>query len=185
MFLFLWPSFNGPNLSLLGILAALIAASVYAVLLPGYFRQLQTPRPHNNERLLNEVLSNHQLIYLPFYLTLKRFVPIDPGDDWIGDMLTTLIILTLIFAAYGLFKLFTQDRILSRIHDSCTGPECETALSRATKWRLYGLNLLLSILSLAIAISLAVSPVIKGPRMAPKGSAPTADSVPTLESTPK
>jgi hypothetical protein len=126
---FSWPIASPQNITCVGILVALIGSAVFAVLLPGWLRQMQMPRSHNNERLVNECFASYQLVYIAFYPTLIGLARPDTEHEYITQFMIGFIFLALIFAGYGFYKVYDQERTLRRLH-ACKGNLPETEVRR-------------------------------------------------------
>jgi hypothetical protein len=80
-------------------------------------------------------------------------------------------------------SLITSSAINLTIPHQCIGSDCDQPLDKSTKTKLYGLNLTLSLISLGIALTLSLSPMITGRQM--MMSSPSVNPGPQLAATPQ
>ena len=72
-------------------LLAGILFAVLGVLFPNWFKELSTPRPHNEIKLLNECLARHQFAYFAFFFALTIGATFDPNYRWVRNVGWTAI----------------------------------------------------------------------------------------------
>jgi hypothetical protein len=142
-----------------------ILFAVLGVLFPNWFKELSTPRPHNEIKLFNECLARHQFAYFSYFFALTIGATFDPNYPWVRNVGWVAIGLSLGFYGYGLFCSAIQDRRISKYHkQACTSStECDLALSKKFAFKLCRLNVIFAVLSWIIAIgaTLLVRPTSK------------------------
>lgn len=132
-----------------------VTFSVLGVLFPNRYKQLANPRAHNGVKLLNECLARHQLAYFAYFFALAIAARFNPEHDWVKSLTQSLVVLSLIFYAEGVYSSTVQDRSIAGNHDCPNDITCTTNLPTLFCVKLYSLNVLFAIVSLAAGLWVA------------------------------
>src|SRR5260370_12720017 len=78
-------------------LATSISFAFLGLLVPNLYNQLKTPRPHNQEKFVNEFLARHQLTYTTFVAAIALAGDFKSGFDWLRKLFALALALTFAF----------------------------------------------------------------------------------------
>jgi hypothetical protein len=133
--------------------------SILGVITPNFYKQSRLARPHNKEKLVNECLASHQLVYVSYYFTMLLLTN-HKFNEVIERMISGLMILSIIFFIAGHYMASHQDQKLKRYHVCASRNNCNVDLPMKTQWKVYGANLILAIISFTAAILCALNPAL-------------------------
>jgi len=139
--------------------------NVLGILAPALLHEIEAPRNHNHEKLWNECLAKHQLVYVTFYFAVivarsRTF------RTWEMPLMLLLVISSTTFYFLGLKYVVDQERNIAKYHrHDCPqprplGPGCGEKLPWEVKGRIVYVTALLAFLSFAAAVGLALSPIV-------------------------
>lgn len=157
-------TFDDANLLWLLTLMSTVGMVVFSLLFPAWF--LDPPRPHNLEKVWNEIFGKHLVAYVGFYLTLggQRWFQL---QGWEPQALLLALLLSLVLWIAGLKIISIQDDMLEkyRDHDCAENQDgrtnmCGYKLSWGLKWKIFKWNAILSFVSITVALRWAFSPVV-------------------------
>jgi len=149
--------------------------SVLGVIVPNFLRQKDpaTWRTHNREKIFTECLASHQMIYFSFYLTMI-IVMRSSFSEFTLYLMAGYILLSLIFFWTGHYSASNQDQRIRKAGHGCVDIPCTAGLGVTTKLKVFGLNLVMAAVSLAVSLTFALNPaLVKRPTPAPVPTAST------------
>ena len=149
--------FEPANIGFFLLLVTSILISVISVLLPRFYQQLVRERSHNAEKLWNECLARTQLQYIAFYIAIEIQAPSSPGWE---RLIFVPMLMSFIFWTAGLKREMDQDNLITALHECDPAPPevCKRGeLTPMIRWHVLGRNIILSIISFAIALCFTFS----------------------------
>jgi hypothetical protein len=111
--------------------------------------------------MVNEFLASYQFVYFGYYIAILADLKLRDSQAWVVRGLAILMLLNLTFTVLAYVKARRQDKLLKAMH-GCKG-KCKTILSRRDKWDIYGPTVVRALLSLVIAVWLALHPALVKP----------------------
>lgn len=156
-------SFKLDNLYWIVLLLTLVLMAVLGVITPNFYKQSRIERPHNKEKLVNECLASHQLVYISYYFTMLLLTN-NKLNEIVERTISGLMILSFTFFVAGHYIASHQDRKLKRYHTCTSRNNCDEVLPTSIQWKIYGSNLVLAIVSFSAAVLCALNPsLVKNP----------------------
>jgi hypothetical protein len=147
------------------LLLVTVLLAVISVMVPNFQSNSQR-RAHNKELLWNEIFAANQLGYVSFYTALiaAKFQTL---NEWEVMTMVGVIVLSFFFFTVTSKYVGDQQDKLKHYHPQCRAVVEEDKirlpdekLKWPVKWRIFGVNLLLTALAFGIALDFAISPMI-------------------------
>ena len=153
----LW-SFAPQNLSLLTLLLTTLGTSALGVLYPNLITQPN--RSHNTEKLLNEIFARQHLAYAGFYLSVMVVAKFQTPNEWLSRLLGLFVVFSLLLFGLGLKITTNHDSKVAAHHYPCPKENCKIELPYLLRFRIFGINAMLSAINLAMAVGTAANSAI-------------------------
>lgn len=135
-------------------LAGTIIAAAIAVTFDNIVKRLRDVRGHNLTQLLHEMLAEHQIAYLIYFVALLTGAQFLPAYWWAKDAIGVLT-----FLAFGFYLIAVYLTSLHEVHleddHNCQGVGCKETISAWAFFKLCWLTSLFTLLMLASSIILA------------------------------
>jgi hypothetical protein len=151
-------SHQDANFLWFGLLVTITVISAYGITTSNLYRN---PRPHDTEKLINECLAGHQLVYINFYGALLVAAKNHLSAPATRNILILLALALFWFSlAHRSVKL--QDHKLRNRGHYCA-LDCDAQLPWRLQLTVYRWNLALAFLSFIPAMALSFNPVLAAP----------------------
>lgn len=135
-------------------LAGTIIAAVIAVIFDNIVKRMRDQRGHNLAQLVHEMLAEHQLAYLIYFVALLTGAEFLPAYWWAKGILGILI-----FIAFGFYLIAVYLTSLHEVHlqedHGCPGVGCKQSVSAAAFIKLSWVTSLFTLFLLGSSIVLA------------------------------
>jgi hypothetical protein len=135
-------------------LAGTIIAAAIAVIFDNIVKRLRDVRGHNLAQLLHEILAEHQIAYLIYFVALLTGAEFLPAYWWARDMIGVLTFLAFGFYLIAVYLTSLHEVQLQKDHH-CQGRACTKPVSVLGFLRLSWLTSLFTLLMLATSVALA------------------------------
>jgi hypothetical protein len=133
-------------------LAGTIIAAAGAVVIDNVIKRMRDKRPHNFVQVTNELLAEHQVAYLTYFvalITAARF-----KWYWAKDVLGVLVMVTVVFYAVAVYLTTLHEVIIGK-HHKCADQSCGVSLTWRVRMRMCSTNLVMAILLLIAGVYFA------------------------------
>lgn len=134
------------------VLLGAIVAAVGATILDNLIKGMRAKRAHNSILLINECIAEHHSAYLVYFIAMLSGTEF--SVYWGKSVLAIMLFTSFILYCLAIYQTATQEEVIMADH-ACTGNSCKTGLKSTNKWKMIWVNILLTVLSLAAAITFA------------------------------
>src|SRR5260370_18505330 len=139
------------GISWLEALATSISFAFLGLLVPNLYKQLESPRRHNEAKVVNEFLAVHEVTYTTFVAAIALAGDFKVGFDWIRKLFALGIALTFGFYLAAVFLTISQDAFFTP-HGCKEGGTCGIKVKGTDVLRLTWPSLLMSLILLIVCV---------------------------------